>query len=287
MPRGTVEIIDAGGWRKTYPLDKNIIHIGSDARNDIAIENFHGAGLAARHVQLITSPTGAQGYRLINIGPLELRSGEDAARLIAPRSAIDLADGEVIKLGDLTFIFWRDRSAEAAPRENGQSIPAPRLAPAPIGAAPPVAPPDLRPRNYDKIAVSPPAPDMRPTAASAAISAMLNLPQTQLAPDQVIDGSITLKNLGDKPGVQFKLEIAGLDVHCYEIGPGPILFPNAEKQVLFRVRHPMRPTPPAGEQRFTLSVTAPGAYPGEAATVNGSITLLPFFKHELKLSFTE
>jgi hypothetical protein len=266
MPRGTVEIIDAGGWRKTYPLDKNIIHIGSDARNDIAIENFHGAGLAARHVQLITSPTGTQGYRLINIGPLELRSGEDASRLIAPRSAIDLADGEVIQLGDLTLIFRRDRSAEAAPRDNGQSIPAPRPTPDPIGPA---------------------APDVRPTAAGAAISAMLNLPQTQLAPDQVIDGSITLKNLGDKPGVQFKLEIAGLDVHCYEIGPGPILFPNAEKQVLFRVRHPMRPTPPAGEQRFTLRVTAPGAYPGEAATVNGSITLLPFFKHELKLSFTE
>jgi hypothetical protein len=270
MPRGTVEIIDVGGWRKTYPLDKNIIHIGSDARNDIAIENFHGAGLAARHVQLITSPTGAQGYRLINIGPLELRSGEDAARLIAPRSAIDLADGEVIQLGDLTLIFRRDRSTEAAPRDNGQPIPAPRLAPAPIGAAAPVAP-----------------PDMRPTVAGAAISATLNLPQTRLAPDQVVDGSITLKNLGDKPGVQFKLEVTGLDAHCCEIGPGPILFPNAEKQVLFRVRHPMRPTPPAGEQRFTLRVTAPGAYPGEAATVNGSITLLPFVKHELKLSFTE
>jgi hypothetical protein len=279
MLRGTVEIIDAGGWRKTYPLDKNIIHIGSDARNDIAIENFHGAGLAARHVQLITSPTGAQGYRLINIGPLELRSGEDAARLIAPHSAIDLADGEVIKLGDLTFIFRRDRSAEAAPRDNGQSIPAPRPAPAPIGAATP----DIRPRNYDESAVSSPAP----AAAGAAISAILNLPQTRLAPDQVIDGSITLKNLGDKPGVQFKLEITGLDARCCEIGPGPILFPNAEKQVLFRVRHPMRPTPPAGEQPFTLRVTAPGAYPGEAATVNGSITLLPFFKHELKLSFTE
>ena len=48
-----------------------------------------------------------------------------------------------------------------------------------------------------------------------------------------------------------------------------------------------QPAPPAGEQRFTLRVTAPGAYPGEATLVNGVITLLPFFKHGLKLSFTE
>ena len=250
MPRGTVEIIDAGGWRKTYPLDKNIITIGSDARNDIAIDSFHGAGLAARHVQLIASPTSAQGYRLINIGPLELRSGEEAARLIAPRSAIDLADGEVIKLGDFTFIFQRDRATAAlkSPISNLQS---------PISPAPAIA------------------------VNGAAISAILNLPQTPLAPDQALDGAIMIKNLGDKPGVQFKLEVEGLAAPCYEIGPGPILFPNAEKQVLFRVRHPMQPTPPAGTQRFTIRVTAPGAYPGDAAVVTGSITLRPFFKHEL------
>lgn len=271
MPRGTVEIIDAGGWRKVFPLDKNIIHIGSDARNDIAIEAHHGAGLAARHMQLITSPTSAQGYRLINIGPLELRSGDDASRTIAPRATVDLADGEEFKLGDFTLIFRRDRAYEGAPREN-----APRTTAGPIGVIP-TAP----------VIVNQVTAPITTASTAPVIQATLNLPQTQLAPDQVVDGSITIKNLGDKPGVQFKLEIDGLDAHCYELGPGPILFPNAEKQVLFRVRHPMRPAPPAGEQRFTLRITAPGAYPGEATLVNGVITLLPFFKHELKLSFTE
>ena len=270
MPRGTVEIIDAGGWRKIFPLDKNIVHIGSDARNDIAIETYHGAGLAARHVQLITSPTSAQGYRLINIGPLELQSGDDASRTIAPRATVDLADGEVIKLGDFTLIFRRDRAYESAPR------------PALASGGATVGPFPIAPVIVNKV----PAP-ITTSSTAPVIQATLNLPQTQLAPDQVVDGSITIKNLGDKPGVQFKLEIDGLDAHCYELGPGPILFPNAEKQVLFRVRHPMRPTPLAGEQRFTLRITAPGAYPGEATLVNGALTLLPFFKHELKLSFTE
>jgi hypothetical protein len=267
MPRGTVEIIDVGGWRKTYPLNKNIIHIGSDARNDIAIESYHGAGLAARHVQLITSLTGAQGYRLINIGPLELRSGEDAARLIAPRSAIDLADGEVIKLGDFTFIF---RRATPGPLPLGPLPPDP-LPPGPLPPGP--LPPGPLPPG--------------PISSSTAISATLNLPQTKLAPDQVIDGSITIQNLGDQTGVQFKIEVDGLNANCWEIGPGPILFPNAAKQVLFRVRHPMQPIPSAGEHRFTIRVTAPGVYSGEVAVVNGTITILPFFKHELKLAFTE
>ena len=42
--RGTVEVIDKGGWSRSFPLNKNIIHIGSDARNDIVIETWHGSG---------------------------------------------------------------------------------------------------------------------------------------------------------------------------------------------------------------------------------------------------
>ena len=269
MPKGTVEIIDAGGWRKVFPLDKNIIHIGSDARNDIVIEASHGAGLAARQMQLITSASSAQGYRLINIGPVELHSGEDAARLIAPRSVIDLTDGEVIKLGDYTFIFRRDRSAESALRGNEAGL---RPVTGPIGLPTPAVP------------IS--TPISVPVTANV-ISAALNLPNTRLAPDQVVEGSITIKNLGDKPGVQFKLEVDGLAASCYEVGPGPILFPNAEKQVAFRARHPMQPAPPAGDYRFTVRVTAPASYPGAAAVVDGVLTILPFIKHELKLSFTE
>ncbi len=282
-PRGTVEVIDKGGWRKEFPLDKNIIHIGSDARCDIVIESWHGAGLASRHLQLITSPTSSAGYRLINIGPIELLLGPNAERSLAPRSAADLSNGEVVKLGEFTFVFRCSASLmTAAPQPTVERAaiantltPAPTLSP---GTTLTPAPP-LPPTAVSAVAAA-------PTQASS-IGVTLHLPQTQLAPDQTIEGSLMIKNLGDKPGVQFKLEVDGLDPDCYEIGPGPILFPNAEKQVMFRLHHPMKPRPVAGDRRVSIKVTAPSAYLNDTAVASDTIKILPFFKHEMKLAVAE
>ncbi len=288
-PRGTVEVIDKGGWRKEFPLDKNIIHIGSDARCDIMIESWRGAGLASRHLQLITSPTSSAGYRLINIGPIELLLGPNAERSLAPRSAADLSNGEIVKLGEFTFVFRSSASLmTAAPQPTVERAavattvtPATTLSPAatatPAATLPPATP--VTPTAVSAVAAA-------PTQASS-IGVTLHLPQTQLAPDQTIEGSLMIRNLGGKPGVQFKLEVDGLDPDCYEIGPGPILFPNAEKQVMFRLHHPMKPKPVAGDRCVSIKVTAPGAYLNDTAVASETIKILPFFKHEMKLVVAE
>jgi len=124
-----------------------------------------------------------------------------------------------------------------------------------------------------------------PALLGSANSIGLNLilPETELHPDQPIDGSIVVRNLGDKTGVQIKLEVTGLEADMYELGPGPILFPNAEREVALRIQHPRRAKPPAGDLRFSVRATAPAAYPGESASVNQVIRLLPFYTYKTRL----
>jgi hypothetical protein len=105
----------------------------------------------------------------------------------------------------------------------------------------------------------------------------------KLAVGQPLEGAVTVRNLGDKTGVQFQLQAEGLEPDCVEIGPAPILFPNAEKEVFFRVRHPQAARPPAGEFRFRIRATAPTAYPGESTTAATVIQVEPFYSHELRL----
>jgi hypothetical protein len=267
--RGTVEVIDKGGWIRSFPLNKNIIHIGSDLRNDIVIETWHGTGLAARHLQLVPSPTSSLGYRLVNMGTIEVLLGSNGERSLPPRAAIDLADGDNVRLGELTFIFHSEGAPLAVAGTAvaaAQSTAANRTATAAVTG-------------------------MATAAAVAArkgnpIGLNLTLSQTLLAPGQPIDGAITIKNQGDKTGVQFKIEVEGFDSDSYELGPAPILFPDVEKQVLFRLRHPQKPNPPAGDRRLTIRVTAPNAYPGEVATVSQVIQVAPYIKHSVSLEFT-
>ena len=118
---------------------------------------------------------------------------------------------------------------------------------------------------------------------TGSIGMNLNLTETDLSPDHPIEGSIAVRNLGDKTGVQIKLEVTGLETDMYEVGPGPILFPNAEREVSFRLTHPRRAKPAAGELRFSIRATAPAAYPGDSASVNKVIQLLPFHTYKTRL----
>jgi hypothetical protein len=118
------------------------------------------------------------------------------------------------------------------------------------------------------------------------IGLRLNLPQTQLGLDKPIDGTVVVRNWGAKTGVQFKLEADGLDPACLEIGPGPILFPNAEKEVSFRVHHPRAHRPPAGDYRLRIRATAAAAYPGESAVVTQMIQVLPYYSHKVRVVST-
>ncbi len=254
MSQSSLEITDKDGWRKEYPLNKIITYIGSDAQNDIVLETWHGTGVAARHVQLISLTAEGQGHRLVNLGDTDIRLGESGDRAALPHSFIQLMDGERIRLGDFMLIF-----------HAGEFV-----ASAVAGSA--VAPGVALPRN-----VGTEAP------ASKTIGLRLSLPGTRVSPDQPVEGAVYVTNLGNKPGVQFKLAVEGLEQDCYEMGPGPVLFPGAEKATVFRLRHSRKPKPPAGEQRFSIRATAPDAYPGESTVVSQAVQILPFYGHKLRL----
>jgi hypothetical protein len=66
------------------------------------------------------------------------------------------------------------------------------------------------------------------------------------------------------------------------MGPGPILFPNAEKEVFLRLHHSRKPSPAAGVQRISISATAPVAYPGQRAEASSELQIAPFYAQELR-----
>lgn len=280
-----VEVTDKDGWRKEYVLQKTINHIGADARNDIALENWRGTGVSARHLQLIVS---GNGCRLVNIGGSEvsIASGVyDAApgtmpaqvRPLAAMSATEISNGTWVKLGEFTLrLRMADPASAAIPgATNGQSsIPT-------VGITSPVAVPT---QTGAMGIYTPSVQTVEPVANSeTSIGLRMLLPQTTLGLDAPLEGSLIVRNAGSRPGAQFRLEIQGLPAECIEIGPGPILFPNAEKEVIFRLRHPMTSTLRAGDLQLLIRATSPDAYPGQVAVVTQTIQVSPFYQHSLKL----
>lgn len=225
--RNRVEVIDREGWRKEYPLTKAILHIGSDSRNDIVLDGGRSGGIEPRHAQLI-APPGARSYRLVNLGQSPIVLSREG-KILPPRGAVDLYDGDTIRIGEHTFRFFA-----------GQGI-------------------------------------------SNSIGLSFRLADTQLTVDAVLEGLITVQNLGNTPGVQFKLMVEGLSPDWYELGPGPILFPGAQKDVPIRIRHAQDWSIPAGPRTVVVRASATAAYPGESAAVSRVIQISPFHRHALRL----
>jgi hypothetical protein len=224
-----VVVTDREGWRKEYLLNRAILHIGSDARNDIVLEGGRGQGVEARHAQLIAA-SGSRGYRLVNLGSGQIVLNASTGRTLPSRGAVDVYDGDQIQIGEYLLVFH-------------------------VGAG-----------------------------ISNAIALRFRLPKTELTPSALLEGIITVQNMGEVPGVQFKLAVEGWSPQWYDIGPGPVLFPGAQKDVLFRIRHPQQPHPPAGKHTITVRATASEAYPGESAAVSQTLHIAPFFRHSLRLT---
>ncbi len=247
---GKLEVTDAEGWRTEFLLKKHIVHIGSALGSDIVLSQGHGGGVAPRHVQLIALPAVPRTYRIVNLGDTDVALGAAGDRLLTPRSSTELADGEFIRLGDFVLVL-----------RCGEGL---------AGFVPPAG----------ELAVP---QVVNAESGSQVIGLRLSLPQTYLAPGVPVDGSVVVRNLGDQRGVQFKLAVEGLDPDCYDVGAGPLLFPNAEKDVFLRLYHPLRAVPPAGEHNLSVCATAPDVYPGERVVVSQTIRILPFYKHKLRL----
>lgn len=253
----TVEITDKEGWRKVFPLSKSLVHIGSDSHNDVVLETWRGQGVSQRHLQLIAVPGQGRRYRAVNLGDSDVRLEGSGRRVLKPRSAVEIGDGERVRLGDFLLVFRLGGAVAAAPR------------PAPVPEA---------------VAVAALAAPARPSVeeASSVIGLALSLPETTLSPERPLEGTVSVQNLGDRPGVQFKLELEGLDADCCEISPGPILFPGVAKDVRLRLHHSRRPQPSAGPRQIRVRATA-DEYPGEVVSILQEIQIQPFYNHELRL----
>lgn len=118
-----LEVIDPNGWRKEYPLEKTVIFIGSDPASDIPLRVDPGAGIAARHLQLIAVPD--VGYRLVNLGESGVLVGPAGDREITPRASAELTEGEQIKIGEFILIVrgevWSSGGA-AGPTSRSKNI---------------------------------------------------------------------------------------------------------------------------------------------------------------------
>lgn len=99
-----VEVIDRDGWRKEYLLEKAILHIGSDARNDIVLENGRAAGIEPRHAQIIAA-AGYRAYRLVNLSQSFLAIEGREGGTLPPRGSVDIIDGDVVLIGEHRFRF--------------------------------------------------------------------------------------------------------------------------------------------------------------------------------------
>ncbi len=269
-----ITVTDRDGWRKEFTIQKSIVYIGSDPANDIVLDGARGAGVAPRQLQLLTLAANGVGYRLVNLGVADLVVGASGSGALAPFGSAALKEGDQIKLGDFTLVFT---NLDPVNSTAAQALPAPpagaaatQAAGSPVAASAPVP--------------SQPAPDSQTdkTSAGNSIGLRLTLPALPLAPDRPLEGSIIVRNQGTRPGAQFRLQVEGLDPGWYEIGPSPILFPNAEKEIPLRIIHPRKPNPPAGEFRFSVRASSPDAYPREVASVTQAITILPYYSLKLR-----
>lgn len=122
---------------------------------------------------------------------------------------------------------------------------------------------------------------------SDSIRVSLHFSDTRLEVDSKLEGVITVQNLGTVPGAQFRLSVEGLTPEWYSLGPGPILFPGAQKDVLLQLRHARQPGIPAGPRPVTVRAVAPDAYPGESATATQSIQIATYHSHAIRLTLAD
>lgn len=248
---GKLVVIDGDGWRIEYPLNKNLIYIGSNPHSDIVLNAQRGGGVFDRHLQLIPVPTGI-GYRLINLSDQPIPCGDTVHHIgqgqLDPRSYLDISDGQQVKLGDFTLQFYGGGAIASSPAQA------------------------------TALSTTPDA------ATSQSIGLSVRLSDLDLQPDRPIEGEITVQNLGSSGPAQFILKLEGLAEEFYELESGPILAPDGSRDMQLRLYHPKQPYPPAGRHHITIQVTSPDAYPGEQAAVRKVIDIVPFFHHTLTLT---
>jgi hypothetical protein len=243
-----IDVTDRDGWRKEFVLNKRLIYIGSDNRNDVVLSPMRGTGVAPRHLQLVIAPAGIVTCSAVNLSAGDIPLGDTGQKALPPNSAVEVRDGQSFRLGDFMVVLHFQDNAQMGQGTGAREA-------------------------FVRAGVK----------NSAAVGLRLVLQQVILSPDRPIEGMLYVSNLGNAPGVQFRLGLDGLPADCFEIGAAPILFPGAEKGVPLRIWHPMRSTVAAGTQRIALWADAVEAYPGEVVTQTRDLRILPFYSHTLRV----
>ena len=241
-----IEVINKFGWRKEFVADKPIIQIGREARNDLVLDDGSENGIAPRHAQLLPSSINRQGLRLVNL------SDKDILVFAQGGKSLSEAGGVVAPT--------QPPSATIAPRSSAEIASGDAL------------------KMGDFLLIF-----QGGASYSGVVKLTIDMPSRSLALDRPLTGALNIHHVGNKAAVQFKIELEGLDPDSYEMGPGPVLFPNAEKQVSFRLTHPKRAYPLAGSHQITFHVTAPDAYENERATISTDIEVAPIYQHKMRV----
>ncbi len=109
--------------------------------------------------------------------------------------------------------------------------------------------------------------------------AALAFPSETLPTDSILEGHLTIRNLGQK-GAQFKVDVEGLPENCFQIDEVPLLYPSAVEDVNFRVIH-QGVVPQAGYVTFYVSITSPDHYPDEQVVLQYNIYIAPQYRQKL------
>jgi hypothetical protein len=115
---------------------------------------------------------------------------------------------------------------------------------------------------------------------SQQIEASLTMPEPVLRSGSVLVGNLHIKNIGDRPGVQFQVALSGFPDDCYQIDPVPLMYPGAEEDVQVRFFH-RTISPQAGLHDLVLAVSAPADYGSEELVIRQGLYVAPVLKHEL------
>jgi hypothetical protein len=113
--------------------------------------------------------------------------------------------------------------------------------------------------------------------SSRFFEAALDFPANFLHPDTILEGILTIRNLGEAKGCKFKVEAEGIPEDCFGIDPVPLLYPGATEKVPFRLYH-HGVSPAAGYLSFRITLTAPECYPDQKVIQQYVIYVTPSYK---------
>lgn len=281
-------ITDRQGWTRDYNIDKHIAHIGSDAHNDIVLDGNRGSGVATRHVQVLVPPDPAgAAAKLVNLSDMDVPLGDSGLDVLAPRCIKPLTPGLTFRLGEFTLqVRQMDGDVDAA------AVAQTRVQPAMLMVSVPMTAQNGHQNGHTNGHTNGQTNGHKNGKAklgvgglpSSRIGVQLALLSSDLGVDRCIEGTLLLRNNGDRAGVQFKVDIQGLPRGCYELEPAPVLFPGAGKELALRIFHPRTAALGAGNHMLTVRATAPEAYPSEMGSASQVLRVLPYYAHAVRLA---